>query len=473
MDFQLTHYESPYPWLFFLTTLVTWLIAFVIRRQRNKPGNIALSLMLLAMGVWSLGVGFEFMAASLAGKFFWVRIAWIGVAFVPPLLLTASLHLTSQYKILNASWFPLLWLLPSVTVGLVFTNDWHHLLWLDLFWISPAENLFAYNVGWWFWVHIVFANITVMAAVFFFIRLFRRQRGVFRGQALASIPALLLPWLANVVYLLGIGPPVDLTSMAFGLTGLLIRLAFLRFRLLDLRPVSRDRLLQEMREGVLSLDGEDQVVDINHSLVNWANLQVDQVIGLPVAFVFAQWPEFVAWLETDTARPCEFQTPASTYLEFRASPLRAKDGAITGRLILVQDITARKQAELALKQTLNSLEQRVSDQTTDLRATNERLRQEMEERAQAEAAVRALTQTLEQRVLARTRELSTLYEVSAAANRPLALPSLLTEMLSKAVLSMPAAQGAVFLGQGSPHLSRVWPVAVWGQIEEAAWEAVG
>lgn len=446
MYFQFAYYDELYPWLFFLTTTVTWLMAGVVRRHRTKPGSTALSLMLLAMGLWSLGSGFEFLADSLPGKFFWARIAWVGVAFVPPLLLAAALHLTGQYKILEATWFPLLWLMPGLTVGLVFTNQWHHLLWRDLYWVSQAENRIAYEVGWWFWGHIAFANITVMVAVFFFLRLFRRQRGIFRGQALLSIPALLLPWVANVMYLTKTGPPVDLTSMAFGLTGLLIGLAFLRFRLLDLKPVSRDRLLAEMREGMLALDVENRVVDLNQSLANWAGLQLAQAIGQPVSTVFEHWPPLITWLAADTSHACQFQTLDLNYLEFRASSIYAKNGTFAGRLILVQDITARKKAELALQAAHDSLEQPVIEQTADLRAANERLRQEMGQKAQAEAAVRTLNQTLEQRVLARTRELSTLYEVSAAANHPLELPVLLQEMLSKTVYAMPANG----LGAASP-----------------------
>jgi N-terminal 7TM region of histidine kinase len=70
----------------------------------------------------------------------------------------------------------------------------------------------------------------------------------------------LAPWLANAVYLLGLGPlpNLDLTPFAFSLTGLALGWGLLRLRLLDafvgLIPTARDAVVERMRDGVVVLD---------------------------------------------------------------------------------------------------------------------------------------------------------------------------------------------------------------------------
>jgi PAS domain S-box-containing protein len=58
-------------------------------------------------------------------------------------------------------------------------------------------------------------------------------------------------------------------------------------------------------------------------------------------------------------------------------------------LVVARDITARQQAELALRQVNEELERRVEARTAELQAANAQLQCEIAEREQAEAALRA------------------------------------------------------------------------------------
>ena len=78
----------------------------------------------------------------------------------------------------------------------------------------------------------------------------------------------------------------------------------------------------------------------------------------------------------------------------RRIPVEVKPSVIeyAGRpatLVVTRDITARKQAEMALRQANEELERRVEARTAELQATNTRLQREVAERQQAEATLRA------------------------------------------------------------------------------------
>ncbi len=75
--------------------------------------------------------------------------------------------------------------------------------------------------------------------------------------------------------------------------------------------------------------------------------------------------------------------PDGTVLEIRGEPL-ASGGFIT----IYEDITARKQAEAALRESHEQLETRVHERTTELLTLNTQLAQEIEERKRIAAALR-------------------------------------------------------------------------------------
>lgn len=68
----------------------------------------------------------------------------------------------------------------------------------------------------------------------------------------------------------------------------------------------------------------------------------------------------------------------------KASPIFDDNDQLVGIVHVTRDITARKQAEDALKQAYEELEQRVADRTAQLMQANVKLQQEIAERKQAE-----------------------------------------------------------------------------------------
>jgi PAS domain S-box-containing protein len=72
----------------------------------------------------------------------------------------------------------------------------------------------------------------------------------------------------------------------------------------------------------------------------------------------------------------------------QATPVRNAQGEVTGLIGIAIDISARLQAEVALREAKADLEQRVEERTAELSSTNAQLQQEIAQREQIEKSLR-------------------------------------------------------------------------------------
>ncbi|MBS9404844.1 PAS-domain containing protein [Halomonas sp. TRM85114] len=94
------------------------------------------------------------------------------------------------------------------------------------------------------------------------------------------------------------------------------------------------------------------------------------------------------------------------YMLVTYTPHFGDNGAILGFFALYQDITERRSAEIALKETNETLEERVRERTQALSEANAALRQENRVRAEAELALRQAKQLAEDANASKTRFLA-------------------------------------------------------------------
>jgi signal transduction histidine kinase len=73
---------------------------------------------------------------------------------------------------------------------------------------------------------------------------------------------------------------------------------------------------------------------------------------------------------------------------FSAAPLRDAEGNVTGAVAVGRDVTEQRRIERALKETLEELESRVQERTTELQQAYDKLKEETEERSKVEQQLR-------------------------------------------------------------------------------------
>jgi PAS domain S-box-containing protein len=354
--------ESPYVLTLLIAAATSAAVAALAWRRRPSTGAMPLFWVMAAVACWSLAYALELMSADSASKVFWLKVEYLGIPTVPIAWLLLVLDYTGRQKWLTRRNQFLLAIVPSITMLLAWTNDAHGLIYrhisLDT---SGSFPELALTYGVWFWISIAYSYLAVFLGTLLLLQSFLHASGLYRGQVGAMLIAVSAPWLANVLHLSGLSPfpNLDLTPLAFTLTGLATGWALFRFRLLDIVPVARDAVIESMGDGVIVLDKQDRIVDLNPAAGSIIGIPISEVIGRPAAQALSDWADLTRRYR-DVMEAHEEITlgvgDLQRTFDLRISPLSDRRGCPSGRLVALRDVTARKRVEEALLQRTRQLE---------------------------------------------------------------------------------------------------------------------
>jgi PAS domain S-box-containing protein len=363
MRWQLT----PYSYLLLVVAAISAALLIYAWRRRGTTGAETLALLMAGVCIWAAGYALELSGADLSTKIFWAKVEYVGIASVPVAWLAFALQYTGREGRLTGRNLALLSALPLITLLLAWTNEAHGLIWSStrLGDDGPFTAL-AVEHGAWFWVHLSYSYLLLLMGTVLLISMLTRSPHLYRKQNLALLVAVSVPWVGNGVYVLGLSPVpnLDPTPFAFLLSGMAIALSLFGFRLLDVVPVARENLLENMTDGVVVLDQQARVVDINPAAERFLGCSAREAIGQGFTELVPDWSGLS---EQHYGRAGEIheevslgEESARRNYELTLSPVVDRKGHSRGRLILLHDITERKQTEEQLMKAIQAAVQDAS-----------------------------------------------------------------------------------------------------------------
>jgi diguanylate cyclase (GGDEF)-like protein len=139
-----------------------------------------------------------------------------------------------------------------------------------------------------------------------------------------------------------------LAALAACAVGAILAYSLHRYRLFNPLPVSRHTLLENMVEGVLFLDEDKRVADMNSAMAAFLGLSGELPIGESAQELLADWPQMLEYCDS----PAEMQgelVMLGRHLDVRAVPLRLSGRRHHGRLLVLRDLSTYRAAEEALR----------------------------------------------------------------------------------------------------------------------------
>ncbi|MGB6013293.1 MAG: histidine kinase N-terminal 7TM domain-containing protein [Nodosilinea sp.] len=347
-----------------LTAVLNVLVATTAWQRRGATlARAYFSLMMVAATFYAAVAAMEAGSVAIADKIFWSTLEYVGtggtiVFFL--LFAEAFTYERSRFRPRQLVWLSL-W--PLLNVVLMATNAWHHWVWTAVVPGLPPSYSAVYEHGpGYFWI--------LICIYLYGLRSFHLlARATFRGgplrrrQTLFLLLGALFPYVSGALYSLEITPDgLNLTPMSFMATGLFFFWALFRMGAFDAVPIAREMLIEHLQDGVIVVDLEHRIVDINPQGRSLTNLK-SSCLGRSLHLALANFPELLK--NYDDGLEASFglwlNAQSLTYVTIQISPLSDYQGQIHGRLLTLRDITKRYQAEVELRQVNDRLQRQLEE----------------------------------------------------------------------------------------------------------------
>jgi len=341
-------------------------LAFYCWQRRAVPGGTTFSVVLLQSSVWMFAIAVMLGRQSALSAFFWYRISLVFVALLPVLLLGFTLQYIGRRQWISPGRQALAFTIPVITLIIIWTDSYHHLFFKSIS-LSMNNGLMLidqWSPGPWFVVHSVYSfGLSFIAlAILWYVAI--RQFRIYRYQSIMIIAGTLAIILPNLGFAIGLIPP-DVIILPFGFLfmGILLTGAIFYHRFFDIVPVARTTLLDIMGDGMIVMDTQDRIVDLNPAALAAIGVNADDAIGSPAVKVFSRFPAVIDRFQRIQQGQTEFSIilgERMTHYDVQISMLSDGKGGTAGRLVLFRDITYRKKTEKALRQERDKLKDAIA-----------------------------------------------------------------------------------------------------------------
>ncbi|MEW6141540.1 MAG: histidine kinase N-terminal 7TM domain-containing protein [Chloroflexota bacterium] len=343
----------PYAAVFIVAGMLALLFAWASWRRRPAPGALFFAMFMIAMADWAFFRALEAIVVEPWAKVLWSKFEYLGVASAGLLWFLFACDFTGNYRWLNARNLGLLSIIPVVTIILAFTNEWHGLIWSGIEPNPVRPDILVYDHGLAFWAATVFNYVTTIVGAALLIYVVIGRQRVYRRQVAALLAGIAIPLIGNFIYLAGQSPVpgLDLTPFGFVITGLIYVVAFYGFQLFGVVPVARSVLIDSLNDGVIVLDKNYRITDINPAARQMLSPVADLAVGQRAESLLNAWPGLIAQGSAGWPLPPETLQlgDAPRFVETRVFLLYNRRGQVNGRLIVLHDVSERKRAEEAIR----------------------------------------------------------------------------------------------------------------------------
>lgn len=328
------------------------MLAIWVFHQRHIRAVSTFLLLLLAAGFYTLGYYFELRSSNFPELFFWLRIKYLGLPFIPFLWLRFILLFTDRDRYLSSFLWPLIFAIPVVSLVLVFMGPNTNLFYQSLG-IRQVNGLSTPVIvpGAWAYIHFIASTLAFLVAAAVLVVSILKANSYIRLRSIILLAAVTLPWIFSVIFLAGYSPNnFDLTPFALIITVFILIFEISKLKLFNILPLARSRIFDVISNGIIIVDGKGNIADLNP----WAktNLGIrEELIGSDFMQLFPGQESLFEPLFSSKAPAIELmweKQPSEKWFEIWQRPLTNKKGLLLGRLITITDISLRKENEKAL-----------------------------------------------------------------------------------------------------------------------------
>ena len=251
---------------YFIALLVTVFLEIVVFYYIKKRGNKRSQLVksfeytMLCMMLWCISLIVQILIINYASVDYAVYVdyfTYLPVVLTPVALFFVS-YIFAKGKIHFKKWYLLLFIVPCITLSVLWTNDIHHLFYSNYSLLSGDAEFGPY-----FYVHSLYTYGLFLVDIIILLRASVKKSSMLSKQSLLILFGALIPIIVNVAGMLFFSYNIYVTPISFIVTIFLFGVAILRYNFLSVAPIALKKVVDQMSDLYLVLNQDCIISDCN------------------------------------------------------------------------------------------------------------------------------------------------------------------------------------------------------------------
>ena len=325
-------------------------LALYAFRRRHVRGATWYGVLLLALAFWCVSYAIELDSNDLDAKLLAIKVKYIGLVVLPVAWIAFILDFLARERRFIATVARAMGAVSAAILLLAWTNDFHGLFWGDIS-VAPTDGFMVLQGrGPGFWLNIVYVYAALWAGIGVLVAQGFRSPYLYRKRVAILIAATVLPWVGNVMFLAQHKSleQIDPTPFLFTGTAVLAAIAVFKYRVLEPMPSLRDASTAVIGDGLVILDARGCIADLNKAAERILMKARADIAGRSIRELLPEvdYRPDAEWRDDLTVAGPQ----GDRIFDTSVTPIRAEKRRFTGFVVVLHDVTVRRDLEEQLRQ---------------------------------------------------------------------------------------------------------------------------
>ncbi len=345
------------------TILVVFLLIYVMTRKDHNQLQKIFCCNLICVFI----IGFGVLMQNLCTKYlnfdpiYFEYFIYIGTCFIPVCIFFTGLIFTKT-KIHFKKWYVLLFIVPVLSLLILWTNPIHH-----LFYDSYSSNINECVYGPYITIHHIYTYFLLFIGAFYLTKFSIKNSGFFSKQSVLIVVGISVPIIVSLLGSFKIIPmTVYITPISFAITVICLTLAIFKFNFLKIAPIALQRIVDRISDSYIVLNENNVITDFNETFLTTFKLKSNDVRNKDIINLIQKFNEHN--INTDSLLITLNKVKSSNntfyyekhfesvnkYFNIEINDIKS-NGKYVGTLILLKDITQHIRDMETIKQNQDML----------------------------------------------------------------------------------------------------------------------
>ena len=271
-----------------IITTISILVLFVfIDRTKKSQIKISFQLTLLCLLICCIGLILQIVFCNISDipPIYFDYFVYIGTCFLPVAFLYTCLTFSKTKIIFNKKHL-ILFIVPILSLLILWTNDLHH-----LFYVNYSTNLNETVYGSYMIIHSAYSYLLIGIGLIYLFRYSFKNSGFFSRQSILIFLGALSCVLINMLGAFNIvNMSIYITPISFTVGISFFALAIFKFGFIKTTPIALQRIVDRMSDSYIVLNEDMVITDFNQTLLDTFKLSHFQIRNINIIDILKKFP---------------------------------------------------------------------------------------------------------------------------------------------------------------------------------------